>query len=99
MSTAQSLLDNWTGPHPDDELLVLRNRPVRPDTHLAVTARFRDNIWRLGPVLLQQHCPHWQLNFTLIPARHRRVAKELFHTMLAGPFPMGNTRAVSPPSR
>ena len=83
-------------PHPDDTLLVLRNRTLRSGADLALTARFEHDCWPLGAAVLQQHCPSWQLNFASVPVRHRLVAKELCHAMLAGPLPPGEyPRSVS----
>ena len=82
--------------HPDDTLLVLRNRTLRSGADLALTARFEHDCWPLGAAVLQQHCPSWQLNFASVPVRHRLVAKELLHAMLAGPLPPGEyPRSVS----
>ena len=63
--------------HPDDTLLVLRNRTLRSGADLALTARFEHDCWPLGAAVHQQHCPSWQLNFASVPVRHRLVAKEL----------------------
>jgi hypothetical protein len=35
-------------PHPDDTLLVLRNRTLRSGADLTLTARFEHDFWPLG---------------------------------------------------
>ena len=89
-----------TSPHPvvsaqrhvlEDEP-VLRERPLRLGTVLQDTARFRDDRWPLRPALLQHQQHALTLNFSVIPARYRLVAKELCYTMLSGIVPPGESR-------
>ncbi|WP_372672731.1 hypothetical protein [Amycolatopsis kentuckyensis] len=79
--------------YPAGEDLVLAGRPLRPGVALETTSRFADPVWELGPAILQKHARDARLDFaTVVPARHRGTAKELFHTMLSGPLPPDEPR-------
>ncbi|ASR39967.1 hypothetical protein BAY61_32310 (plasmid) [Prauserella marina] len=81
-----------SAPHPLDEVFVLNGRRLRDGMRLEETSRFRDAHWRLDPACWQQHVRRWRLNFGLVPARYRLVAKELFYGMLSGELPPGEPR-------
>ncbi len=77
---------------PLGDALVLGERPLRPGTVVAETARFGDDIWPLGPAQLQHHQDRMRLNFALVPAAYRQTAKHLFYAMLSGDLPPGERR-------
>ena len=75
-----------TGPH------VLTGRPLRPDIPDDRLPRYADMVWRLDAAQLQSHLSSERLDFTTIPARQQRTAKELFAALLSGPLPLGEYR-------
>ncbi|MBH5147737.1 MULTISPECIES: hypothetical protein [Rhodococcus erythropolis group] len=75
-----------TGPH------VLTGRPLRPDIPDDRLPRYADMVWRLDAAQLQSHLSSERLDFTTIPARQQRTAKELFAALLSGPLPPGEHR-------
>jgi hypothetical protein len=81
-----------SAPRALDDELVLSERPLRPGVVLAQTARFGDDAWPLGPAQLQHHQKQMRLNFDLVPAPYRLVAKHLFYAMLSGELPRGEKR-------
>jgi hypothetical protein len=78
--------------HPFDDVHVLHARPLRSGLALADTARFRDDIWPLGPAIQQRQQDAMRLNFTSLPAGYRLVAKELCYALLSGDLPPGEHR-------
>ena len=76
----------------DGHALVLAGRVLRPGIELETTSRYRDDIWRLEPAILQQHVPTSVLSFSTAPTRYRGIAKELSYAMLCGPLPAGEKR-------
>lgn len=77
---------------PGDQDLVLAGRRLRPGVVLAETSRFGEDVWRLEPVVLQQHVRSMMLNFGRVPDRYRLHAKQLCYAMLSGPLPAGEKR-------
>ncbi|AJE82005.1 MULTISPECIES: hypothetical protein [Streptomyces] len=75
------------------DLLVLRNRPLRPGVSLQDTARFGDEVWKLKPAIVQDHHRELILNFPKIPGCFRQVAKELMACELAYDLPPGERPA------
>jgi hypothetical protein len=75
-----------------EDVYVLDGRPLRPGAQLEQTPRFSDDIWPLNAAVLQVHVPSWRLNFLLIPAGYRPLAKQLVYCMLSGPLPAGERR-------
>ena len=71
---------------------VLHGRELRDGTVLEHTSRFADERWVLTPAILQRHERSLVLDFTLLPAAHRTVARELFCGLLPGPLPPGLPR-------
>lgn len=66
---------------------VLHRRPLRAGTSPENTSRFCDDVWDLGPALLQVHARRIVVDFTTVPARRRHTAKEICYLLLAGPTP------------
>jgi len=77
---------------PDDDVHVLRGRPLRPGSRLEQTPRISDDIWPLSPAILQVHVSAVRLNFLAVPARYRPAAKQLIYAMLSGRLPDGELR-------
>ncbi len=71
---------------------VFHGRRLRPGCRLEDTSRFSDDVWVLGPAMLKKHERRFILDFTLIPAVHRQVGKELCYAMLSGAVPAGEER-------
>ncbi|WP_157536681.1 hypothetical protein [Kitasatospora mediocidica] len=71
---------------------VFHARRLRVGAVLEKTSRFSDDVWVLGPAMLKKHERRFVLDFTLIPATHRQVAKELCYEMLSGTVPAGEDR-------
>ena len=95
-----STSSNIPGTSHDRTTTPLRYRP--PCTHRAAAApryprmiAFLDTRtwwWRLDAAQLQSHLSSERLDFTTIPARQQRTAKELFAALLSGPLPLGEYR-------
>lgn len=79
-----------TDPHSD--AFVLHRRPLREGSTLEHTSRFDDDVWSLQAAVLQVHQKPLSLNFDLLPAQHRLLAKHLFYAMLSGPLPAAEQR-------
>lgn len=77
---------------PSAHALVLDGRELRPGSTLTSTSRFADQVWDLTPALMQKHQRGKKLDFTTLPTRYRRVAKELCYAKLAGALPEGHRR-------
>ncbi len=75
-----------------DDPLVFHARQLRAGWPLEQTSRFSDDVWDLAPAILKKHERRFILDFTLIPASHRQVAKELCYAMLSGTVPPGEQR-------
>lgn len=75
-----------------DDLRVFHGRPLRDGRRLEQTSRFSDDVWDLAPVMLKKHERRFILDFTLIPAGCRQVARELCYAMLSGTVPAGEQR-------
>ena len=75
-----------------DDPLVFHARRLRAGWPLEQTSRFSDDVWDLAPAMLKKHERRFILDFTLIPASHRQVAKELCYAMLSGTVPPGEQR-------
>ena len=88
------------GKHQDgaDDPLVFHARRLRAGWPLGQTPRFSDNVWDLSPAMLKKHERRFILDFALVPASHRQVARELCYAMLSGAVPSGEQRPSSPPS-
>ncbi|MEW1725135.1 hypothetical protein [Streptomyces sp. NPDC093109] len=71
---------------------VFHARRLRAGVALEDTSLFSDDVWVLGPAMLKKHERRFILDFTLIPATHRQVAKELCYEMLSGTVPAGEDR-------
>jgi len=71
---------------------VLNGRELRAGTALEHTSRFADDRWVLTPAIIQRHERSLVLDFTVLPAEHRAVARELFYGLLSGPLPPGLPR-------
>jgi hypothetical protein len=71
---------------------VLRGRELRNGTVLEHTSRFADDRWALTPAIIQRHERSLVLDFTVLPAEYRTVARELFYGLLSGPLPPGLPR-------
>jgi integrase len=78
--------------HPLDDVHVLHGRPLRGGFALDETARFRDDVWPLGPAIQQRQQTAMQLNFASLPANYRTVAKELCYALLSADLPPGEQR-------
>ncbi|MFC5667640.1 hypothetical protein ACFP3U_32315 [Kitasatospora misakiensis] len=75
------------------DALVLGDRPLRPGVLPEDTSRFGDDVWRLKPAIVQDHHRELILNFPMIPACFRQVAKELMACELANDLPPGERPA------
>jgi integrase len=75
-----------SGPH------VFHGRTLREGVALEETARFDEQVWGLGPVMLKKHERSMILDFSRIPATHRQAAKELCYAILSGELPPGEDR-------
>lgn len=71
---------------------VFHGRRLREGCQLDDTSRFSDDVWNLAPAMLKKHERRFILDFTLIPASHRQVGKELCYAMLSGSVPAGEDR-------
>lgn len=71
---------------------VLHGRELRNGTVLEHTSRFADDRWALTPAIIQRHERSLVLDFTVLPAEYRTVARELFYGLLSGPLPPGLPR-------
>ena len=60
---------------PDDDTPVLVNLELRPGIDPATISRFGDNRWHLSPAVHEDHYRSFSLNFELVPAAFRRIAK------------------------
>ncbi|SHY88530.1 phage integrase family protein [Mycobacteroides abscessus subsp. bolletii] len=78
--------------HELDDERVLAGRDLRPGIDLDNTSLFKDDVWRLGPAILQQQGRSLILDFTTIPVGFRIVLKELCYSMLSGTLPPGEPR-------
>ena len=74
-----------------DDPLVFHARQLRAGWPLEQTSRFSDDVWDLAPAILKKHERRFILDFTLIPASHRQVAKELCYAMLSGTVPRASS--------
>ena len=68
---------------------MFHDRRLRPGWSLTDTSRVSDEVWNLAPAMLKSHERRFILDFTLIPASHRQVARELCYAMLSGTVPPG----------
>jgi integrase len=82
------------GTHQDgaDDPLVFHARRLRAGWPLGQTSRFSDDVWDLSPAMLKKHERRFILDFALVPASHRQVARELCYAMLSGAVPAGEQR-------
>lgn len=71
---------------------VFHGRRLREGCRLEDTSRFSHDVWNLAPAMLKRHERRFILDFTLIPASHRQVGKELCYAMLSGSVPAGEDR-------
>ncbi|WP_034087299.1 hypothetical protein [Streptacidiphilus albus] len=95
MTTALRVLPAPASPQPradGSDPFVFHGRRLRAGWALEETSRFSDDVWNLGQAMLKKHERRFILDFTLIPAAHRQVAKELCYAMLSGTVPAAETR-------
>lgn len=69
--------------------IVFAAQRLRDGVDLADTARFADDAWDLGPIVLQRHKNSLRLDFRTTPARFRPMTKQLFYTQLSLGLPPG----------
>jgi integrase len=80
-------------PHEDDrDPFVFHDRRLSAGWSVEETPRFSDDVWNLAPAMLKKHERRFILDFRLVQAAHRHVAKELCYGMLSGPAPPGEER-------
>jgi integrase len=74
---------------PGPDTLVLRNRPLRPDTDPAALSRFGDDRWVLTPAIFEDHAKATSVNFAPLPACFQPTAKRYVFAQLDHPDPPG----------
>ena len=74
---------------PSDDVLVLRNRPVRLGTSCEHLSRFGDDVWHLRPAHPDAHVNTQPIRWQRIPASLRRAFKAFFFAALDQPTPVG----------
>jgi hypothetical protein len=72
-TTTAAPLDAAERPGPDTPVLL--NRQLRPGTQPSQLSRFGDDRWNLTPAIFEGHLQSVSLNFTLVPAAFRDIAK------------------------
>ncbi|KOT79129.1 hypothetical protein ADK70_32000 [Streptomyces rimosus subsp. pseudoverticillatus] len=72
---------------PDDDALVLTNRPLRPGTDLRRLSRFHDDRWSFNAAIFEEHASSKIVNFAVIPAPYRPAAKHYLWQLLNHPDP------------
>lgn len=77
---------------PAEDTFVLAGRPLRDGYVLGETSRYHDDVWLLGPALLQRQQKSLQIRFMPIPERYREAAKNLLFCMISGDIPAGEAR-------
>jgi hypothetical protein len=90
LETVPALVTRAGGEEADP--FVFHSRRLRAGCLLETTSRLSDDVWNLGPAMLKKHERRFILDFTLIPATHRQVARELCYAMLSGSIPPGEQR-------
>jgi integrase len=74
---------------PAPDTLVLRARPLRPDTDPAALSRFDDDRWVLTPAIFEDHAKATSVNFAPLPACFQPTAKCYVFQQLDHPDPPG----------
>jgi integrase len=72
---------------PDDDVLVLRNRPIRDGA--TALSRFGDDVWRVQAAHPDAHLGIRPLSWRQFPAPLRRAFKTFFLAALDHPYPRG----------
>lgn len=73
---------------PDDQVPVLRNRPVRIGTETARLSRFGDDVWHIRPAHRDPHVSVANLNFLAFPEPLRRQFRAVMLAALDHPLPV-----------
>ncbi|CAG7603319.1 integrase [Streptomyces bryophytorum] len=78
-------------PWPDDDVPVLRNRPVRLGTDTAGLSRFGDDVWNIRPAHRDAHTGISSLNLLVFPKPLRRQFRTVLLAALDHPQPVEPT--------
>lgn len=84
-------------PWPADDVLILRNRPVRLGTRREHLSRFGDDLWHIQPAHPDAHGVASPIRWQRFPPSLRRAFKTFFFAALDRPFPgqtAGRQRSV-----
>lgn len=73
---------------------VLHGRPLVEGVTLSDTSRFSDDVWLVGPAVLQRSGRSQSLHFANFPAEHRADAKLLCYAGLSGEIPEDEDRPM-----
>lgn len=71
---------------------VLHGRPLIEGVALSETSRFSEDVWALGPAVMQRSGRSQSLYFANIPVEHRADVKLLCYTALSGEIPHDEDR-------
>ncbi|MEA5456793.1 hypothetical protein SPF06_18880 [Sinomonas sp. JGH33] len=59
----------------DENVVVLSQRTLRPDSKNAALSRFKDAVWDLTPGIFEDHAQKYSINFALFPPAWERAVK------------------------
>lgn len=74
---------------PDDNVLILRSRPVRVGTSRDHMSRFGDDVWHIRPAHPDAHITTSPIQWQRFPVPLRRAFKAFFFAALDQPYPVG----------
>ncbi|WP_327295477.1 integrase [Streptomyces sp. NBC_01197] len=75
-------------PWPDDDVPVLRNRPVRLGTDTSLLSHFGDDVWNVRPAHRDAHTDVGHLNLLVFPGALRRQFRTVLLAALDHPQPV-----------
>ncbi|WP_055469080.1 hypothetical protein [Streptomyces ardesiacus] len=93
MTTALAPATVPDGTWPADDIVVLRNRPLRAGTDRAALSRFGDPVWHIKPAHPDAHLNITPLTWDYYPTIFERPFKTFFLAALDHPYP-GNPDTV-----